>query len=190
MQHPGQGRQRVGHGPALFDVGRDVEQAIAAHAVHLRVRPLQHPRPQLVPLRHGQFLRPARPGAVAEPRQALGSVAHHRVAQRLALPPDKAGRLRPARSLQGPRDRQGSQSRTPVRLALREPPQLSRAHVIPDHQAACSHQPLLRRTNRKAITFQPRHKSHKNQKLRQWVSDETGEAVDRLHRSKLEGQSC
>jgi len=139
VQQPGQGRQRVGHRPALLDAGGDVEQAVAAQAIHLRVRPLQHPRPQLFLPCHAQLLRPPRSRTIPKPRQALGVEAQHRIAQRLALPPDNPGRLRPARPLQGLRNRNGPQGRTPVRLALRKPQQLGCAYVVPDHQAACSH---------------------------------------------------
>ena len=139
MQQPGQGRQRVGHRPTLLDVGGDVEQAVAADPVHLWVRPGKRPRPQLLLPRHAQLFRPPRVRTIPKPRQAFGVEAHHRVAQRLALPPDNPGRLRPARPLQGLRDRNRPQGRTLVRLALGKPPQLGCAHVIPDHQAACSH---------------------------------------------------
>ncbi len=150
-QHPRQGRQPVGHSPALLDAGRDVEQAAAARAVRLRVRPGQHPGPQPLPLRRGQLLRPPWPRAAAQPRQPLGIVAQHRVAQRLALPSHDPDRVRPARSFQGLRDGQRPQRRTPVRLAPREPPQLRRAYVVSaksqvrfarDRQAACFHHPL------------------------------------------------
>jgi len=154
VQHPGQGRQPVGRRPALLDVRGDVEQAIAAYPVHLRIRPGQHPRPQLFPLRRGQLLRPTRPGAVVQSRQAFGVETYHRVAQRLALPPDNPGRVRPACSLQCLRDGQRPQRRTPVRFALREPPQLGCTHVVPDRQAACAHSRLLRQTSQKATTFQ------------------------------------
>jgi len=91
-----------------------------------------------------------------QPRQAFDVVAQHRVPQRLAFPSHDPGRIRPAHPpLQRLRNGQRPQRRTPVRLALREPPQLHRAHVVPDHQATCSHCPLLRRTDRKATTLQP-----------------------------------
>jgi len=133
VQHPRQGRQPIRRRPALLDVRGDVEQAVAADPVRLRVRPLQHPRPQLLPLRRGQLLRPPRPRAVVQPRQAFGVVAQHRIPQRLTLPSHDPGRVRPARPLQRLRDGQRPQRRTPVRLALREPPQLHRAHVVPDY---------------------------------------------------------
>jgi len=144
VQHPGQGRQPIRRRPTLLDVRGDVEQAVAADPVRLRVRPSQHPRPQFLLLRRGQLLRPSRPGAVVQPRQALGVVAQHRIAQRLAFPPHNPGRVRPARPLQRLRNGQRPQRRTPVCLALREPPQPGCAHVVPDRQATCSHCPLLR----------------------------------------------
>jgi len=177
VQHPRQGRQPIRRRPALLDVRGDVEQAVAADPVRLRVRPGQHPRPQLFPLRRGQILRPPRPRAVVQPRQAFSVVAQHRVPQRLAFPPHDPGRVRPARSLQSLRDGQRPQSRTPVRLALREPPQLGCAHVVPDHQAACSHCSLLRRTDRKATTLQPTPDITTNHNLRQLVSVRSGGKV-------------
>ncbi len=106
VQHPRQGRQPIRRRPALLDVRGDVEQAVAADPVRLRVRPGQHPRPQFLLLGQAQLLRPPRPRAVVQPRQALGIVAQHCVPQRLALPPHDPSRIRPARSLQCLRDRE------------------------------------------------------------------------------------
>jgi len=141
VQQTGHRPQPIGHGPALFDVGRDVDQPIAAHAVHVRVRSGKHPCPQFFLPRWAQLPRPSRPRAVAQPGQTLGVEAHHRVAQRLALPPDKAGRFRPAHSLQRLRNPQRPQGCATVRLTLRKPAQVGCAHIIPDHQATRAHPP-------------------------------------------------
>ena len=141
MQQTGHRRQPVGHGPALLNVGCDVDQPITAQAVHLRVRSGKHPGPQFLLSRRAQLPRPARPRAVAQPGQTLGVEAHYRVAQRLALPPNNPGRLRSARSFQRLRDRQRPQGCATVRLALRKSAQFGRTHIIPDHQATRAHPP-------------------------------------------------
>lgn len=59
--------------PALQDVRGNVEQAVAAYAVRLRIRPLQHPRPQRLLSRRAQLLRSSRPRTVPQPSRSDSS---------------------------------------------------------------------------------------------------------------------
>jgi len=105
-------------------MGRNVEQPVGAHPVRLWFRALQHPRPQAAPLLFVQLPARTRPRAVVQPCQAFGVVAHYGVTQRLPLPPDQTRRIFPTHSFQRLRDGQGSQCRSPVRLATRKPTQV------------------------------------------------------------------
>jgi hypothetical protein len=138
---PRHGLRAHGLPEPLLDEAAQVRQRPARWFALLRVRPDQNPVDEHGLLALAQDLRPVAVRAVEEAGETLGVEPDHRVAQRLALNPDRSRRIRPAHPFKRMGDRQHPLRRAPARLLLGQAPQLPRRRdILPDRQCA-SHAP-------------------------------------------------
>lgn len=127
----------IARAEARLDQTAQIGQRPARYAVALQVGAVEHERLQLHLLRRRQLALRAALRPVVKPRQPLRVVANDRIAQRLALHPGQAGRLRPPQPFKRSRDRVRPRRRPAPRLPARPSAKIRRRQIIP--YLECNH---------------------------------------------------
>ena len=120
-QHPRHARGMVGLAMARLEPAAEIGPGPGAAAVGVRVRPAQDHCGELGLLGRAEPPRRSTLRPVPQAGQALGIVAHDRIAQRLTLHAGEPRRLGPAQPIERMGDRIHPRRRPPIHLPPRQP---------------------------------------------------------------------